>query len=106
MGTNLKIMNSLQHLAVSTSLGHLEAQLDTIEDLLSHERDGPLRRYIGDLSAAEVARLRTLLAETRCAVAEMAETFNLEPQVTDVRRAIGRRATGFPRFPPLFLLAL
>ena len=88
MGTNLKIMNWFQHLAASTSLDHLEAQLDTIEDLLSRERDGLLRRYVGDLSAAEVARLRTLLAEARCAVAETAEAFNLEAQVTDVRRAI------------------
>lgn len=87
----LKTITPSQRLAISVSLGHLEAQLDAIESLLSNERDGLLRRYVSDLTTTEVSRLRSLLAETRRAIAEAALALGLQPQVTDVRRAIAAR---------------
>jgi len=88
---DVKTMSPSQRLAISVSLGHLEAQLDAIEGLLSSDRHGLLRRYVSDLTAAEVSHLRSLLADTRQAIAEAALALDLQPQVTDVRRAIAAR---------------
>ncbi|HXJ78148.1 MAG TPA: hypothetical protein VMS64_05640 [Candidatus Methylomirabilis sp.] len=75
------MLTEAQRRALTAGLGHIEAELDSIETLLDRTREGLLATYEDDLPDSAHRRLHDRIDEARAMIRGLASTLGLEPVI-------------------------